>query len=61
KFNWLVVLKQALIDISPEVALEAFQALLRGRKNPKMTVAEVLERFRRAGLQKAIDYLHTLW
>lgn len=49
-----------LIDLNHEVAIKAFKELVLNKKNPEMNEFEVLESFRRNGLNDTADYLHAL-
>lgn len=48
------------IDLNPDLAMEAFRALVLNRTNPKMGEFEVLDRFRKNGLIDSANYLHAL-
>lgn len=49
-----------IIDLNPEIAIEAFRELVLNRKNPDLDEFEVLDAFRRNGLSKTADELHAL-
>lgn len=48
------------IDLNNEVAVEAFRALVLNRTNPNLDEFEILDRFRKNGLNDSADYLHAL-
>ena len=48
------------IDLNNELALEAFRALVMNRTNPNLDEFEILDRFRKNGLNDSADYLHAL-
>ncbi len=48
------------IDLNNELAIEAFRALVLNRTNPNLDEYEVLDRFRKNGLQDTANYLHAL-
>lgn len=47
-----------IIDLNPEIAVKAFKEMVLNRKNPKMNEFEVLESFRRVGLNDTANYIH---
>jgi predicted nucleic acid-binding protein len=47
-----------IIDLNPEIAIKAFKEMVLNRKNPKMDEFEVLESFRRVGLNDTANYIH---
>lgn len=49
-----------IIDLNPEIAIKAFKEMVLNRKNPKMDEFEVLESFRRVGLNDTANYIHSL-
>lgn len=49
-----------IIDLNPKIALQAFKDLVLNRKNPAMDEFQVLESFRKNGLNQTADYLHGL-
>lgn len=49
-----------IIDLNPEIAIKAFKEMVLNRKNPKMDEFEVLESFRKVGLQDTANYIHAL-
>lgn len=49
-----------IIDLNPKIALQAFKDLVLNRKNPAMDEFQVLESFRKNGLNQTADYLHVL-
>lgn len=49
-----------IIDLNPELAVQAFKEMVLNRKNPKMDEYEVLESLRRAGLNDTANYLHAM-
>lgn len=49
-----------IIDLNPKIALQAFKDLVLNRKNPAMDEFQVLESFRKNGLNQTADYLHAL-
>lgn len=48
------------IDLSTDLALEAFRALVLNRTNPNLDEFEILDRFRKNGLIDSANYLHAL-
>lgn len=48
------------IDLNTDLALEAFRALVLNRTNPNLDEFEVLDRFRKNGLNDSANYLHAL-
>lgn len=48
------------IELNNDVALEAFRALVLNRTNPNLDEFEVLDRFRKNGLNDSASYLHAL-
>ena len=48
------------IDLNTDLALEAFRALVLNRTNPNLDEFEILDRFRKNGLNDSANYLHTL-
>ncbi|MGW8121740.1 PIN domain-containing protein [Roseivirga echinicomitans] len=48
------------IDLNNDLALEAFRALVMNRTNPNLDEFEILDRFRKNGLNDSADYLHAL-
>ena len=49
-----------IIDLNHDTAIKAFKELVLNRKNPEMDEFQVLESFRRNGLDQTADYLHAL-
>ena len=49
-----------LIDLNPKQAVEAFKDLVIHRRNPDLDEYQVLERFRKNGLEDTANYLHAL-
>lgn len=49
-----------IIDLNPEIAIKAFKEMVLNRKNPKMDEFEVLESFRKLGLNDTANYIHAL-
>ena len=49
-----------LIDLNPNQAVEAFKDLVIHRRNPDLDEYQVLERFRKNGLEDTANYLHAL-
>ena len=47
-----------IIDLNPEIAVKAFKEMVLNRKNPKMDEFEVLESFRKVGLNDTANYIH---
>ena len=47
-----------IIDLNPEIAIKAFKEMVLNRKNPKMDEFEVLESFRKVGLNDTANYIH---
>ena len=48
-----------IIDLNPETAVEAFRAMVVGRKNPPVDDYEMLDILRNNGLKQSADYLHS--
>lgn len=48
------------IDLNPELALEAFRALVLNRRNPNLDEFEILDRLRNCGLKDSANYLHSM-
>ena len=48
------------IDLNPELAVEAFRALVMNRTNPNFDEFEILDRFRNNGLKDSANYIHSL-
>lgn len=48
------------IDLNNALAVEAFRALVLNRTNPNLDEFEILDRFRKNGLNDAANYLHAL-
>lgn len=48
------------IDLNPEVAVHSFRKLVMNRRNPNLDAYQVLDRFRKNGLNDTADYLHAL-
>ena len=48
-----------LIDLNQEQAVEAFRELVLNRRSPNMDYYQVLDRFRKRGLIRSADYLHS--
>ena len=48
------------IDLNTDIALEAFRALVLNRTNPNLDEFEILDRFRKNGLNDSANYLHAL-
>lgn len=48
------------IDLNTDLALEAFRALVLNRTNPNLDEFEMLDRFRKNGLNDSANYLHAL-
>jgi predicted nucleic acid-binding protein len=48
------------IDLNTDLALEAFKALVLNRTNPDLDEFEILNRFRKNGLNGSANYLHAL-
>ena len=48
------------IDLNPDLAMEAFRALVLNRTNPNLDEFEILDRFRKNGLIESANYLHAL-
>ena len=48
------------IDLTNELALEAFRTLVLNRTNPNLDEFDVLDRFRNNGLPETANYLHSL-
>lgn len=49
-----------IIDLNPNIALEAFKSLVLNKKNPPYDEFEVLDIFRNNGLENTANYLHAL-
>jgi predicted nucleic acid-binding protein len=49
-----------IIDLNHELALQAFKDLVMNRTNPDLDEYQVLDIFRKRGLTKSADYLHSL-
>jgi predicted nucleic acid-binding protein len=49
-----------IIDLNPETAIEAFRMLVSHKRNPDLDEFEVLERYRKIGLEDSANYLHAL-
>lgn len=49
-----------IIDLNPDIALEAFKSLVLNKKKPPYDELEVLEIFRNNGLENTANYLHSL-
>lgn len=49
-----------IIDLNHEIAVQAFKDLVMNRTNPDLDEYEVLDIFRKRGLKKSADYLHSL-
>lgn len=49
-----------IIDLNPQIALEAFKRLVMNKKKPPYNEFEVLDIFRNNGLINTADYLHAL-
>lgn len=49
-----------IIDLNHEQATSAFKEMVLNRKNPKMDEFEILNQFRKCGLTKTADFLHSL-
>lgn len=49
-----------IIDLNHDTAITAFKELVLNRKNPAMDEFQVLESFRKNGLNQTADYLHAL-
>jgi hypothetical protein len=48
------------IDLNTDLALEAFRALVLNRTNPNLDEFEILDQFRKNGLNDSANYLHAL-
>lgn len=48
------------IDLNTNIAVEAFRALVLNRTNPNLDEFEILDRFRKNGLNESANYLHAL-
>lgn len=48
-----------IIDINPEEAVKAFREMVLNRKNPDLDEYELLDIFRKQGLNATADYLHS--
>ncbi len=48
-----------VIDLNPEIAVEAFRELVQNRRNPDMDEFQVLNAIRRNGLKETANYLHS--
>lgn len=48
------------IDLNPEIAVEAFRALVMNRTNPNLDEFEILDRFRNNGLNDSANFIHSL-
>ncbi|MGM0581797.1 MAG: PIN domain-containing protein [Bacteroidota bacterium] len=48
------------IDLNPELAVEAFRALVMNRTNPNLDEFEILDRFRNNGLKDSANFIHSL-
>jgi len=49
-----------IIDLNHDTAIKAFKELVLNKKNPEMNEYQVLDSFRRNGLNETADYLHSL-
>lgn len=49
-----------IIDINPELSLQAFRKLVLNKKNPPYDEYDVLDIFRNNGLKDTADYIHSL-
>ena len=49
-----------IIDLNPEIAIEAFREMVLNKKNPELDEYEVLDCLRKNGLKDTADYLHSL-
>jgi predicted nucleic acid-binding protein len=49
-----------IIDLNQKTAIRAFKTLVLNRKNPNLDEFEVLNAFRRNGLEDTANYLHSL-
>ena len=49
-----------IIDLNPEIALEAFKEMVANKKNPELDEYEVLDQLRNNGLVDTANYLHAL-
>ena len=49
-----------IIDLNPQLALKAFRELVLNRRNPDIDEYEVLDRFRKIGLNDTANFLHSL-
>ena len=49
-----------IIDLNQKQSKKAFLELVRNKRNPPVTVYEVLDQYRKIGLKDTADYLHTL-
>ncbi|MCK6618846.1 MAG: PIN domain-containing protein, partial [Cyclobacteriaceae bacterium] len=49
-----------IIDLNPEMAIEAFRKLVMNRRNPDLDEYQVLNALRKNGLTETANYLHAL-
>ncbi len=49
-----------IIDLNPELALQAFREMVLHKKNPELDEFQVLDIFRNCGLMDTANYLHAL-
>lgn len=49
-----------IIDLNPEIAIEAFREMVLNNKSPELDEYEVLACLRKNGLKDTADYLHSL-
>jgi len=49
-----------IIDLNPEIAIEAFREMVLNKKSPELDEYEVLDCLRKNGLKDTADYLHAL-
>src|SRR5690606_31116210 len=49
-----------IIDLNPQVSIQAFREMVLHKKNPKLDEYAVLDQLRRCGLTDTANYLHSL-
>lgn len=49
-----------IIDLNPQVSIQAFREMVLHKKNPKLEEYTVLDQLRRCGLPDTANYLHSL-
>ncbi|MFA5713762.1 MAG: hypothetical protein WC960_06245 [Bacteroidales bacterium] len=49
-----------IIDLNPDIAIEAFKEMVSNKKNPNLDEYDILAQLRNNGLKDTANYLHAL-